>query len=59
MTSVLIFSRTKRFADQLANILRDNHIRAAIFHGDRSQDQRMRALEQFKRGRLSVMVATV
>ena len=58
MTSVLIFTRTKHYADRLAQRLERAGIRVSVLHGDRSQGQRLRALEQFRRGRSQVMVAT-
>jgi ATP-dependent RNA helicase RhlE len=57
-SQTLVFARTKHGADRLAQQLeRDGHAVAAI-HGDKSQGQRMRALEDFKRGRVHVLVAT-
>ena len=58
MTSVLVFTRTKHYADRLAQKLEHAGIRVSVLHGDRSQGQRLRALEQFRRGRAQVMVAT-
>lgn len=58
MTSVLVFTRTKHYASRLAQTLERRGIRVSVLHGDRSQSQRLRALEQFRRGRSQVMVAT-
>ncbi len=58
MTSVLIFTRTKHFADRLAHSLERHNFRVSVLHGDRSQGQRMQALEQFRRGKNQIMVAT-
>ncbi|OGX41113.1 MAG: hypothetical protein A3C53_00340 [Omnitrophica WOR_2 bacterium RIFCSPHIGHO2_02_FULL_68_15] len=58
MTSVLVFARTKRSADHLGHDLLRRGIRASVMHGDRSQDQRLRALDQFRYGDSQVMVAT-
>lgn len=58
MYSVLIFSRTKRGADRICRKLKQSNIKAEAIHSDRSQRQRMRALEGFKRGDYQVMVAT-
>ncbi|HAM41592.1 MAG TPA: RNA helicase [Candidatus Omnitrophica bacterium] len=58
MTSVLVFTRTKHYADRLSQKLERAGIRVSVLHGDRSQSQRLRALEQFRRGRSQVMVAT-
>ncbi|MBI4971020.1 MAG: DEAD/DEAH box helicase [Candidatus Omnitrophica bacterium] len=58
MTSVLIFSRTKHFADKLASMLERRGLKVSVLHGDRSQGQRLRALESFRQGRNQIMVAT-
>ena len=58
MSSVLVFARTKRRADRLAAQLQRCNIRAAVIHGDRSQGQRIAALEGFRAGRSRVLVAT-
>jgi len=58
MDSVLIFARTKRRADRVVRLLRDANIRANVIHGDRSQGQRLAALEDFRRGKARVLVAT-
>lgn len=57
-TSVLIFSRTKHGADRIAKRLRANNLSVAVLHANRSQNQRIEALEGFKSGRYGVMVAT-
>ncbi len=56
--SVLIFSRTKHGADRIAKRLRANNHSVAVLHANRSQNQRIEALEGFKSGRYGVMVAT-
>jgi ATP-dependent RNA helicase RhlE len=54
----LIFARTKRGAERLAkNLVRDGFA-AAMIHGDRSQAQRIGALNGFDEGRYKVLVAT-
>ncbi len=58
MGSVLVFSRTKRGADRICKKLKQNYIEAVAIHSDRSQRQRLKALEGFKRGQYQVMVAT-
>ena len=58
MYSVLVFSRTKRGADKICRKLRDEDIKAEAIHSDRTQRQRLRALDGFKRGKYQVMVAT-
>jgi ATP-dependent RNA helicase RhlE len=56
--SVLIFSRTKHGADRIAKRLRASNHSVAVLHANRSQNQRIEALEGFKSGRYGVMVAT-
>lgn len=58
MDSVLIFARTKHRADRVARQLQRVNIRAGVIHGDRSQGQRIAALEDFRRGKSRVLVAT-
>jgi ATP-dependent RNA helicase RhlE len=54
----LVFTRTKHGANRLAQQLDRDGISAAAIHGNRSQSQRVRALEDFKNGRVSMLVAT-
>jgi ATP-dependent RNA helicase DDX5/DBP2 len=54
----LIFTGTKYAADDLANELSANGIRAAAIHGDKSQNARDYILRQFKSGAVPVMIAT-
>jgi len=54
----LVFTRTKRGADKVADHLAAHDIRSAAIHGNKSQGQRERALEQFKRSEIRVLVAT-
>ena len=56
--SVLIFSRTKHGADRIARRLKVANHTVAVLHSNRSQNQRVEALEGFKSGRYEVMVAT-
>jgi ATP-dependent RNA helicase RhlE len=58
MSRSLVFTRTKRSADRVAQHLSDNKIGAAAIHGNKSQGQRERALEEFRQGRTRVLVAT-
>ena len=58
MDSVLIFTRTKHRADRIVRDLQRAKIQATVIHGNRSQSQRIAALEAFKRGRTRVLVAT-
>lgn len=55
---VLVFVRTKRSADRLARSLQGRGIRVAALHADRSQSDRMSAVEGFKSGQYRVLVAT-
>jgi len=54
----LVFARTKRGAERLARRLSDEGIKTAAIHGDRTQEQRMAAVEGFRGGRHKVLVAT-
>jgi len=55
---VLVFSRTKHGADKIARRLEHNGVKCATLHANRSQNQRLRALDDFKSGRVRVLVAT-
>jgi ATP-dependent RNA helicase RhlE len=55
---VLVFTRTKHGADALSDRLGKAGIRSAALHGNKSQSQRQRALDDFKRLKLNVLVAT-
>lgn len=55
---VLLFSRTKHGADKIARNLKHQNINAAAIHGDKAQNQRQKALDQFKAGHVRVLVAT-
>lgn len=57
-SQVLIFTRTKHGANRLAQKLDRKKISAAAIHGDKSQNQRTRALAGFKEGSVRVLVAT-
>lgn len=56
--TVLVFTRTKHGADKVVRILQRNNIRAAAIHGNKSQNARQVALNDFKNGRIRVLVAT-
>ena len=56
--SVLIFTRTKHGADRVVRDLEQAGVRATAMHADKSQVQRMRALQDFKDGTINVLVAT-
>jgi ATP-dependent RNA helicase RhlE len=55
---VLVFSRTKHGANKLAKQLEASGISAAAIHGNKSQGARTKALAEFKRGAVRVLVAT-
>ncbi|WP_269790047.1 DEAD/DEAH box helicase [Stenotrophomonas sp. Iso1] len=54
----LVFGRTKHGCDKLAMFLEKSGIKTAAIHGNKSQGQRLRALADFKAGRVTVLVAT-
>ena len=58
MEMVLVFSRMKHAADRVARQLEQKGIRCATLHSNRSQNQRLRALKDFKDGAVRVLVAT-
>src|SRR5262249_2066713 len=58
LNMVLVFSRMKHGADRLARALEAQGIRTATLHSNRSQNQRLRALKDFKSGAVRVLVAT-
>jgi ATP-dependent RNA helicase RhlE len=58
MDTVLIFSRMKHGADRIARNLEQSGIRTATLHSNRSQNQRLKALQDFKSGMARVLVAT-
>lgn len=55
---VLVFTRTKHGANRLAQQLDDDGISAVAIHGNKSQNARTKALEDFKAGRVQALVAT-
>ena len=55
---VLVFVRTKHGADRLEKQLIEDGIRTTALHGDKTQGARNKALEHFKNGKVSVLVAT-
>ena len=55
---VLVFTRTKHGADKLARQLSQTGTAADAIHGNKSQNARERTLEQFRKGRVRVLVAT-
>jgi len=55
---VLVFSRTKHGADRIVSNLRKKKLECAAIHGDKSQNQRQKALKNFKDGSINILVAT-
>ena len=58
VSSALVFTRTKRGADSVTKFLNDSKIHADAIHGNKSQNARQRALNNFKLQRTRVLVAT-
>lgn len=58
MYQALVFARTKHGSNHLAQFLGRAGVSCAAIHGDKSQNQRTRALADFKAGKIQVLVAT-
>ena len=58
LKQVIVFSNTKIGASRLARGLEQEGMKATAIHGDKSQQERMAALEAFKKGETDVLVAT-
>ena len=58
MKRVIVFTRTKHGANKVADQLEKSGIATDAIHGNKSQNARQRALEQFRNGRVRVLVAT-
>jgi len=58
LKQVIVFSNTKIGASRLARGLEQEGMKASAIHGDKTQQERMAALESFKRGEIDVLVAT-
>lgn len=56
--NALVFTRTKHGADKVVKFLYRSNIKSAAIHGNKSQNARQNALNDFKRGKLKVLVAT-
>lgn len=57
--SVMVFTRTRREADQLTKLIKDSgHQEVAAMHSDIRQTERMQALKDFKDGKVNILVAT-
>ena len=57
-TQALVFTRTKHGANRLTTHLERRGINAAAIHGNKSQGARTKALAEFKRGKIRILVAT-
>ena len=55
---VIVFTRTKRGANRVAEALEDRGVRSEAIHGNKSQNARQKALDNFSRGKARVLVAT-
>ena len=58
LSRVIVFTRTKRSADRVADTLERGGVRVSALHGNKSQPARVKALDQFRSGRARVLVAT-
>lgn len=55
---VIVFTRTKHGANRVSDLLTKNKITSEAIHGNKSQNARQRALENFKNGKTQVLIAT-
>ena len=55
---VIVFTRTKRGANRVAEALEDRGVKSEAIHGNKSQNARQKALDNFSRGKARVLVAT-
>ena len=58
VTRAIVFTRTKHGADRLVKRLRANGIDSRAIHGNKSQGQRQRTLEMFRKSEINILVAT-
>jgi ATP-dependent RNA helicase RhlE len=58
LSRVIVFTRTKRGANHVADALETGGVPVAALHGNKSQPARLKAMEQFRTGRVRVLVAT-
>ncbi|MFO0469278.1 MAG: DEAD/DEAH box helicase [Bacteroidota bacterium] len=58
LKTILVFTRTKHGADKVVKLLERESIKAAAIHGNKSQNARQKALNDFKDKKLRVLVAT-
>lgn len=54
----IVFTRTKYGADKLAKLLEQASISTGAIHGNKTQNERQRVLDDFKRGRIHILVAS-
>ena len=54
----IIFTNTKKMADEVAGLLMNNNLNANALHGDMPQDTRLQVMNKFKAGRINFLVAT-
>lgn len=55
---VLVFTRTKKSADELYEELLKDGLKCGVIHGDKTQAKRLKTLAQFKEGKIRVLIAT-
>lgn len=55
---VIVFSRTKHGANKIVDYLEKNKILAVAIHGNKSQSARQNALENFRSGKIKILIAT-
>lgn len=55
---VLLFAETKRSVEKISNKLHKSGVKVEFIHGDKTQNHRVKALDQFKSGKVRVLVAT-
>lgn len=55
---VLVFTSTKRLADELAEKLKDQDFKAAALHGDMKQRKRTRTIMEMRKGKIKILIAT-
>ncbi len=58
ISSALVFTRTKHEADKIVKFLASANIKSQAIHGDKSQNARQTALNNFKSGEIKVLIAT-
>ncbi len=58
VNKTLIFTRTKRGADSLHRNLSRVNFQVTVLHGNKSQNQRQKSLDQFRQNRVNILIAT-